>query len=137
MNEFAWMYNQAGAIPVRIREGVVEVLLITSRRKKHWLIPKGIIEGDMTPQESALEEAYEEAGIRGTIDPEPIGRYQYQKWGGTCTVEVFLLRVEEELETWPEDYFRERKWVSLSTAQAMVDNPDLVNLISEALKTLE
>jgi 8-oxo-dGTP pyrophosphatase MutT (NUDIX family) len=131
-NDYDWMYNQSGVIPIRFREGSLEILLITSRRKKHWVIPKGIIEGELSPQESALEEAYEEAGIRGKVDPDPIGDYQYRKWGGTCTVKVFVMRVEEELETWPEDYFRERRWVDPTTAQALVDNPDLVKLIKAA-----
>ena len=135
-NDYDWMYNQSGVIPIRFREGSLEILLITSRRKKHWVIPKGIIEGELSPQESALEEAYEEAGIRGAVDPEPVGRYQYNKWGGICTVEVFVMRVEEELGTWPEDFFRERRWVDLPTARSMVDNPDLVKLIVEAVTSI-
>lgn len=136
-NDFDGMYNQSGVIPIRFREGNLEVLLITSRRKKHWVIPKGIIEGELSPQESALEEAYEEAGIRGTVDPNPVGRYRYEKWGGTCTVEVFLMQVVEELATWPEDYFRERKWVDPSAAKAMVDIPDLKKLIAAAERILK
>jgi 8-oxo-dGTP pyrophosphatase MutT (NUDIX family) len=137
MNDLDWMYNQSGVIPIRFRNGILEILLITSRRKKHWVIPKGIIEGDLSSQESALQEAYEEAGIRGTIERAFLGKYQYNKWGGTCTVEVFLMQVEEELETWPEDYFRERKWLDLESAQALVDNPDLKKLIAEVPKYIK
>ncbi len=136
-NDNTWMYNQSGVIPIRFRTGILEILLITSRRKKHWVIPKGIIEGELSSQESALQEAYEEAGIRGTIERASLGKYQYNKWGGTCTVEVFLMQVEKELETWPEDYFRERKWLDLESAQALVDNPDLKKLIAEVPKYIK
>ena len=135
-HDLDWMYNQSGVLPVRIQEGSLQVLLITSRRKKHWVIPKGIIEGDLSPQESALQEAYEEAGIRGAVESVSLGKFQYKKWGGTCTVQVFLMQVEEELETWPEDYFREREWLDLDTAQARVDIPGLKKLLGEVPKYL-
>jgi len=129
-NDLGWMYNQSGVIPIRYRDGTLEILLITSRRKKHWVIPKGIIEGDLSPQDSAAQEAYEEAGIKGTIKPVSLGKYRYKKWGGTCKVEVFLMRVSEELEVWPEDYFRERKWLDLDSAVALVDEPGLKKLLT-------
>ena len=131
MNDLSWIYNQSGVIPFRYRDGILEILLITSRRKKHWVIPKGIIEGDLSSQESALQEAYEEAGIKGTIKLASLGRYRYKKWGGTCRVEVFLMQVDEELETWPEDYFRERKWLDLESAQDLIDVPGLKKLLAK------
>lgn len=131
LHDLDWMYKQSGVIPVRFQEGNLQVLLITSRRKKHWVIPKGIVEGDLTPQESAAQEAYEEAGIRGSIESVPLGNFQYKKWGGICRVEVFLMQVEEELETWPEAYFRERKWLDLDSAQAWVDIPGLKKLLAQ------
>ncbi len=131
MNDLSWMYNQSGVIPFRFRDGILEILLISSRRKKHWVIPKGIIEGDLSSRESALQEAFEEAGIKGSIEHASLGRYRYKKWGGTCRVEVFLMRVDEELETWPEDYFRERKWLDLDSAQGMVASLGLKKLLEK------
>ncbi|MGH2414042.1 MAG: NUDIX hydrolase, partial [Microcystaceae cyanobacterium] len=86
--------EQSGVIPYRISNKKIEVLLITSRKGKHWVIPKGIIEPNMTPQTSAAQEALEEAGILGEVLPTSIGSYTYNKWGGTCRVKVFLLRVD-------------------------------------------
>jgi 8-oxo-dGTP pyrophosphatase MutT (NUDIX family) len=54
-------------IPYRIRDGKIEVMLITSSTRKRWIIPKGMIEPDMTPQDSAAKEAWEEAGIIGQV----------------------------------------------------------------------
>lgn len=107
----------------------MEVLLITSRRRKHWIIPKGVIDPGSSAGESAAREAYEEAGIRGRLSDSPIGEYQYKKWGGTCTVKVFLLEVETVLETWPEASQRERRWMTIKDAARTVKEPELQRLI--------
>ena len=116
-----WMYNQSGVIPYRFQEGEPRLLLITSRRKKHWGIPKGIVEPHLGARESAAQEAFEEAGVRGRISPESLGRFEYRKWGGMCHVEVFLLEVREMLDDWPESSFRERRWMSTDEAARLVD----------------
>ena len=124
-----WMFNQSAAIPFRFEDGEPRLLLVTSRRKKHWVVPKGIIEPHLSAPESAAREAWEEAGIRGRVRPQPIGEYEYDKWGGTCHVRVFLLEVEEELAEWPEAFFRERRWVSVEEAAELVDQAGLRRLI--------
>ena len=53
--------RQAAALA--IRRG--RVCLITSRNGKRWVIPKGWIEPGQTAGETALQEAYEEAGLVG------------------------------------------------------------------------
>ena len=84
-----WFYDQSGVIPYRVENGQIQLMVITSRGRKRWIIPKGVIEKDLSPAESAVKEAFEEAGIRGRVSEIPLGEYQYQKWGGTCTVQVF------------------------------------------------
>ena len=79
-------YEQSGVVPYRWLEGRLEVLLITSLRRGRWIIPKGIVEPDMTPAESAAMEAFEEAGVKGRVGTEPIGEYTVNKWGGVCGV---------------------------------------------------
>jgi 8-oxo-dGTP pyrophosphatase MutT (NUDIX family) len=127
----SWIYNQSGVIPFRFQHEELEILLITSRRKRRWVIPKGIIEEGLSPEESAAKEAYEEAGIAGTIHPQMVGQYQYEKWGGTCTVKVYLLEVKEIMADWPEAFFRDRQWLSVSEAQTRIDEVDLQNLIAK------
>ncbi len=116
-----YFYEQSGVIPYRINEGKCEIMLITSRRKKRWIIPKGIIEEEMKPAESALNEAFEEAGIKGIITDESLGNYDYSKWGGICNVEVFGLEVKTVSEKWPEDYFRMRKWFPAEEAAESIE----------------
>lgn len=124
-----WFYKQSAVIPYRETGGHVEVLLITSRKRGLWIIPKGVIDLGKTPQEAAANEAYEEAGVRGTVSTEPVGKYSYEKWGGTCKVLVFLMRVEEVLEEWPESDIRRREWMSLEEAARAVKEKELKRTI--------
>ena len=100
--------RQAAAIP--LRKG--RICLITSRNGKRWVIPKGWIEPGQTAGETALQEAWEEAGLLGALDREPIGSYLYEKEGQTYHVIVFVMRVTQVTQDWQERSFRERAWVS-------------------------
>lgn len=124
-----YYYRQSAVIPYRQGPSGLEVLLITSRKQRHWIIPKGIVEQDLDAAESAAKEAFEEAGIAGRVLPDPIGSYAYEKWGGTCRVEVYAMRVDEVLESWPEA-FRTRQWVSLAVAAARLEEPALADLLA-------
>ena len=123
-----WYYTQSAVIPYRLRAGVMEVLLVTSRKRKRWVVPKGIVEPSLSAAESAAKEALEEAGIRGRVLAAPAGRYEYRKWGGTCVVEVFTMQVEEVLEHWPEEY-RDREWLRPEEAASRVQEPALEALL--------
>lgn len=68
-----WMYRQSAVIPYRFGADGLEVLLITSRKRKRWVLPKGVVEPGMTPAGSAEKEAFEEAGIEGRVDDRPLG----------------------------------------------------------------
>lgn len=125
-----WFYRQAGAIPVRFRDEHWELLLITSRNKQRWIIPKGVIEPGADALETASKEAFEEAGVEGFLSPEPVGRYQVDKWGGTCEVEVYLLETSAMLDTWPEQAVRQRRWMTIDTALAEVHSEALRRLLS-------
>ncbi len=125
----ARFFQQSGVIPYRIRNGIIEVLLITSSSGKRWVIPKGMIEPLMTSQDSAAKEAWEEAGIRGQVLPTSMGTYEYQKWGGTCQVEVFLLQVETVLEDWPEASIRKREWLSVKEAVKRLEEAELKKIL--------
>jgi len=124
-----WFYIQSGVIPFWIQEGRLEVMLITTIRSKRWIIPKGIVEPGLSPAVSATVEAEEEAGIRGNVSDLPLGSYQREKWGGTCTVQVFPMEVTEVLDTWIEDHLRDRQWLSPQEAAARVEETDLKAMI--------
>lgn len=131
-----WFYRQSGVLATRSSGGRREVLLITSRKGKRWVIPKGVVEPGLSPAESAAKEAWEEAGVRGPLRPEPLGSYRYRKWGGECAVEVFLLEVASVAETWPEDH-RARRWAGAEEAAEAVREPGLRALIRGLAATRE
>jgi 8-oxo-dGTP pyrophosphatase MutT (NUDIX family) len=128
-NRPCWFYNQAGVIPYRVIDTEVEILRITTRHRARWIIPKGVTNVGITAQESASKEAYEEAGVWGDISPDPVGEHPYDKWGGICTVQVYLLRVHTILGTWPEADVRRRQWMPVSDAANSVEQPQLKRLI--------
>src|SRR5262249_35031825 len=120
--------EQSAVIPYRLCDGTPEVLVITSSDGLRWVVPKGMIEPGMTPAESAGKEALEEAGVLGEVVAGPLGTYEYRKWGATCRVEVFLLRVDEVLDSWDEQ-FRTRVWLPVETAASRMTFPALAALV--------
>jgi len=126
-------YLQSAVIPWRRRDddGSIEVALITSFSGKRWVIPKGLIDPGETPHESAAREAEEEAGLFGTVNPNPIGQYRYHKWGGTCIVAVFLMHVTRAADTWLEQDTRTREWVSIEEAAMRIREDDLAQMVRE------
>ena len=101
------MSRQCAAVPYRHGPDGPEVLLVTSRTKGRWIVPKGDVESKLGPRKTAAQEALEEGGVTGRVAKKPFGCYLH----GSGLVDVFLLRVEAEHAAWPEDRFRERRWV--------------------------
>jgi 8-oxo-dGTP pyrophosphatase MutT (NUDIX family) len=87
------------------------VCLITSSSGRRWVIPKGMIDPGQTPAEAALAEAWEEAGVRGDLIPEPVGWFTYVKADRPHHVTVFQLEVTEIYDEWPEGFLRVREWL--------------------------
>lgn len=127
----AYYYRQSAALPYRREAGRLEVLIISSSRKNHWVLPKGICEPGLSAADSAAKEAWEEAGINGRIDGVSIGRFHQEKWGATCHVDVFPMQVTRIYapQDWPERH-RLRRWVSPQEAAAMVQNPGLAAILA-------
>jgi len=123
-----YFYRQSAVIPFRRGHAGLEIMLITSRKRRRWVVPKGIVEPGLTEAESAAKEALEEAGITGRVLPKPVGSFEYEKWGGTCQVAVYAMEVEQELATWLEE-FRDREWVNSAEAADRVLEPKLKEMI--------
>ncbi|WP_454916012.1 NUDIX domain-containing protein [Xanthobacter sediminis] len=125
---------QYAALPYRVRrDGEVQLRLITSRETRRWVIPKGWPIKGLSPAKTAAREAYEEAGLMGSIAREAIGIYTYEKKIGIrsvlCDVMVFPLKVKRHLQKWPERAQRYGFWFSIDTAAAAVQEEDLKALI--------
>ena len=122
-------------IPYRVRRGRAEILLVTSRSGRRWVIPKGIVEPGLSPRRSAGKEALEEAGIEGKIPRKSVGSFTYTKWSGLCTVVVFEMRVDRQYKRWPEQ-IRKRRWFSPPVAAKKVDEQQLKTLILQVGKRI-
>jgi len=132
-----YFYNQSGVIPYREKKGVLQVLLVTSRKKGKWIIPKGVVEPYMTARESAAQEAYEEAGVFGEVWSEPVGSFEMDKWDGVCSVAVYPMHVEKIYENWMESGFRKRRWMSPEKALDKCGNKEMKKMIKLFLKAYE
>ena len=130
------MIRQFGTIAWRRSEdGQPLVLLVTSRETRRWVVPRGNPVPGLPPHLSAAQEAYEEAGVRGAATSEPVGQYGYRKTrrsgrGVRARVTLYPLRVEEELEDWPEAGERERRWFAPAEAAEAVLEPELKMLLA-------
>ncbi|WP_017446168.1 NUDIX domain-containing protein [Gayadomonas joobiniege] len=128
----AYYYQQSAVLPYRIKKDQIQLLLITSSKNNHWVIPKGIHEPGLSAQESAAKEAFEEAGIEGKVEACLLGQYEITKWQGQCTVKVYPMQVLHQLSNarWPESH-RQRKWMSLDEAKSCLNNPQLEPIIEQ------
>ena len=132
------MIAQFGVIPWRRSAGGgAEILLITSRETRRWVVPRGNPIAGLRDYEAAAQEAFEEAGIRGGVERSALGAYRYDKRrrdGSLVAAEVQLFRmlVTEEAAEWPERRERERRWFAPNEAAAAVAEPDLARLILRA-----
>lgn len=125
--------QQYGALPFQIRDGAVMVLLVTTRGTGRWIIPKGNPERNLKPHEVARQEAFEEAGVIGRVRRKRLGTFQFTKGvdqseSSLCTVDVYPLAVDQELDEWPEKGMRQREWMTPGQAALRVSEPGLIEL---------
>lgn len=127
---------QYAALPYRIHGRQVQVMLITSRGTGRWIIPKGWPMDGLPPQETALTEAAEEAGVVGEVADRPIGSYRYIKQlkgaqSMAIQVIVFPLLVESQVPAFKEQGQRSSRWFRYQDAAGHVAEPSLRRLIVE------
>lgn len=126
---------QSAVLAYSFEGSTPKVLLITSRGRGRWVLPKGRIEEGQTPKQAALMEAYEEAGIRGEIAGSKIGTYSYSKFdqsnGNAYRVRVYPMTVSDLSDDWPEKAERDRIWMDFPSAANAVEEPELRALLSD------
>src|SRR5262245_53594922 len=117
--------RQSAALAVR--DG--QLCLVTSSSGKRWVVPKGCMEPGKTSGEIALQEAWEEAGLVGVLQAEPVGSYLYEKYDNLCHVTVFLMTVTQVADEWPEQTIRQRNWLTPTQALVRFDGRGLRELL--------
>ncbi|XP_039060771.1 nudix hydrolase 13, mitochondrial-like [Hibiscus syriacus] len=120
----------AGCVPYRLQKDIedsngsvtsrITVLMISTPNRDDLVFPKGGWEDDETVHEAACREALEEAGVKGILDEDPLGVWEFRSKSrqnccnmeGGCRGYMFALEVTEELDSWAEQTSYERKWLS-------------------------
>ncbi len=131
--------QQVAALPFVPTNDAIDVLLITSRRRKRWILPKGWPVKNLSLPESAAKEASEEAGVLGPVWTDAVGSYSYSKntkpgYPVPCQVFIYPLFVMQHRLAWREQSQRSFKWLSLSDAAEHVEE-DGVSKVLEDLAT--
>ena len=128
--------KQIGALPFILDEDGPKFLLITSRRSKRWILPKGWPKEGVDDHELAKLEAFEEAGIGGKIGIEALGHFTEtrnnsdQEESYQLRIWVFPFLVTYHYIDWPEKGQRKHTWLSSSQAANLIENKELAEIIS-------
>ena len=126
---------QVGALCYRHKKGKLQILLVTSRGTKRWIIPKGWPMPGKHGSPAAKQEAWEEAGVAvAQIESEPLGQYRYRKKMASglalpVTTFVYPCEVSKVTKNYPEKSQRKRKWFTPKKAAKKVSEPELKKMI--------
>lgn len=131
---------QYAALPWRRHQGVLQILLITTRGTGRWIIPKGWPEATLSAPQCAAREALEEAGVVGEIASRKLGSFDCHKRvkNGAMLplhIEVFTMEVVRQRRDWAEKGHRTIAWCTLDDALVRVREPGLRKLIIKFAKT--
>ncbi|AXI45744.1 NUDIX hydrolase [Sulfitobacter sp. SK012] len=126
--------TQFAALCYRMRKGKLQVLLVTSRRRGRWIVPKGWPMEGKTPAASAQQEAWEEAGVTGRASDSCLGVYSYAKEVADgemtpCLAMLYPMQVKSLSKNFPEKRQRRRMWMSRKKAARVVQERELARLI--------
>ena len=128
--------SQFAALCYRIKLDKPQILLVTSRRTRRWIVPKGWPEDGMTPADCALKEAWEEAGVQGKAQNVCLGLYAYAKLltdnvSFPCVALVYPVKVKSLSKHYPEKTQRQRRWMTSKKASKCVSEPELARIIND------
>ena len=128
--------TQVAALAIRISDdGEINVLLVSSRETKRWVLPKGWPSKKMSDATAAAREALQEAGVTGKVWRKPVGFYRYRKVlpqsSRILDVAVYVLWVRKQRKSWAEQKERTRILATLEDAGKLVREPGLKRLFAE------
>lgn len=125
--------HKIGVIPFRLKNNNFELLFVTSQTRRRWILPKGNPEPKEQPEDVCHREAFEEAGIGGTVLSRfPITSVitrQLEDVVDQVPVTYYPMLVDMEAKKWPECRERKRRWVSFSKFKKLVRDDDVRKII--------
>ena len=90
--------------------------MVTARNHpKRWIFPKGQPEEDKKDREVAVNEAFEEAGIIGTLQGKSF-KLRVEKKSYAVTYKFYPFRISKICRRWPEQKLRKRKLIKAENA---------------------
>ncbi|WP_342772312.1 NUDIX hydrolase [Pacificibacter maritimus] len=114
-----------------------EVLLITSRERGRWILPKGWPINGLDGAGTAAQEAWEEAGVKpAKVNKKSVGQFHYEKTlgnGASAPVEanVYSIEVDKLEKAYPEVSERKRNWMPAAKAAELVEEPELKAILRD------
>jgi 8-oxo-dGTP pyrophosphatase MutT (NUDIX family) len=122
---------QAGAVVFKSGREAPRVLLVKARRNPQlWIFPKGHIEDGESPDETALRETREEAGVAADLLSR-IGALEFESGKDIVHVEYYLVRWAADV---PSDEERERRWCSVEDAADLITFDGARTLLAKAAR---
>jgi len=116
---------QVAAVCYRRQGNSIEFLLVNTNGGGKWTFPKGDPETTMSHSQAAEREAWEEAGVRGMIEPRHFHVYIHSKgvfWKSPgvqeYVIKAFLLEVEQTVT--PPEAMRNPTWFSPDEARKIL-----------------
>ena len=129
------MSHKIGVIPFDISGDRMAVMFVTSQKRGRWILPKGDLKANETHKQGCKREAFEEAGVRGTLLTDFPMTVVIGKSNGidveNVLVTYYPLLVTKQVNKWPEDHKRERYWSPLNKAHKVIERDDYLQLIKQ------
>jgi len=123
---------QGGAIVFREEGDRLSVLLVRSKKDPAiWVFPKGHVDPGERVADAAMREAWEEAGVKGTLGAEVGAPLEFQSGDEAVSVQYFVLRATDESAS-PEG--RDKRWLSVDDALAALAFESARDKLREALR---
>jgi 8-oxo-dGTP pyrophosphatase MutT (NUDIX family) len=127
-------HREIGALPYRIRKNGIELILVTTRDGKRWILPKGQPEKRMSHPDVAKMEAYEEAGVLGAIDKDKHAEVVLSRGVKRTRLRIYPLRSKKVLKEYPESDRRKRIIVQPDDALKMISDKSLRKCVKTLLR---
>ena len=133
MNDRSGPPTHAGGVVYRRRAFGPQFLLITAlRRPAEWVLPKGHVEPGESPEQAAVREVAEEAGVRAQV-VAPLGDLKLLVGGERQVIRFFLMSAVDDGS---EREGRRLGWLGHEEALSRLTYPESRNLIDQASRML-
>ena len=112
--------------------GSGKVVLVTSRKGESWILPKGNRAKKRSDRLQAKREAFEEAGLQGSMNCK---HYDFNSFEKSKNFRIFTMNVKKILNDFPEKNQRKRMVTTFDRAEKMVKG-EYLEIIRELRKRI-